>query len=111
MNKIKDLIKITPSAIKKINEINKLYNKEYLKIGIKSGGCSGFQYFIEPCDEKPEKIDEIIKMDNIKIKLCGYSLFKIMGTEIDWEESIMGEKFIFNNPNAEFKCGCGKSFN
>ena len=35
MNKVKDLIKITPNALKKINEINKIYKKEYLKIGIK----------------------------------------------------------------------------
>ena len=34
----------------------------------------------------------------------------ILGTEIDWQENIMGKQFIFNNPNANVKCGCGSSF-
>ena len=35
----------------------------------------------------------------------------ILGSELDWEKTIMNEGFKFNNPNANNYCGCGKSFN
>ena len=34
----------------------------------------------------------------------------LIGTEIDWNQDIMGESFKFDNPNASMKCGCGTSF-
>ena len=81
-----------------------------MAFGIKSGGCSGFKYYFTPCDEKPLKGDEVVVEDNVKIKVCGVSIMNILGTEIDWQEDIMGNRFVFNNPNADFKCGCGSSF-
>ena len=38
------------------------------------------------------------------------SLMHVLGTTIDWEDNIMGKKFVFKNPNASSQCGCGKSF-
>lgn len=136
----KSIIKFTKSAVSKLYLINKQYNTKYINIGIKSGGCSGFQYYIDPSNKKPDKLDELVKLDvssiiktdntidntkdntigntisnnvtnSINISICDNSIFKLIGTELDWEESIMGEQFVFKNPNAEFKCGCGKSFN
>ena len=136
----KSIIKFTKSAITKLYLINKQYNTKYINIGVKSGGCSGFQYYIDPSNKDPDKLDELVKLDvssiikkdnnidnttdntidnttddnmknSINISICGNSMFKLIGTELDWEESIMGEQFVFKNPNAEFKCGCGKSFN
>ena len=104
MNKI---IKITPKALEILTKQN---TKQYMSFGVKSGGCSGFQYYFTPCDEKPLKGDEVVVEDNVKIKVCGVSIMNILGTEIDWQEDIMGNRFIFNNPNADFKCGCGSSF-
>ncbi len=34
----------------------------------------------------------------------------IKGTRIDYAESLEGGGFIFQNPNAESTCVCGKSF-
>ena len=34
-------------------------------------------------------------------------MMHLLGTEIDWEDNLMGQRFIFNNPNAEFSCGGG----
>ena len=34
----------------------------------------------------------------------------LLGTEIDWDDDIMGQRFVFKNPNSSFQCGCGKSF-
>jgi iron-sulfur cluster assembly accessory protein len=104
------IISISKLALNVLNMINTKYGMKYISFGIKSGGCSGFEYYLKPCNESPKKYDELIKVDDINIKIDGDSMLHIIGTEIDWEDNIMGKKFIFNNPNAEFNCGCGKSF-
>ena len=81
-----------------------------LSFGIKSGGCSGFQYLIKPCNQDLERGDELVKIDELKLKVDSSSILHLLGTEIDWTEDIMGNRFVFNNPNADFKCGCGSSF-
>ena len=45
------------------------------------------------------------------IWLCHRSTLYLLGTEIDWLEDTMGNRFIFTNPNADSSCGCGKTFN
>ena len=105
------MIRITNSAHKILRNINNTYQKKYILFGMKSGGCSGFQYILEPCDKKPEKLDEIIDMKDYKIKISNDYLFKLINTEIDYTDDIMGSRFVFNNPNSEISCGCGKSFN
>tara|TARA_Y100000389_G_C16968336_1_gene274449 strand:- start:105 stop:440 length:336 start_codon:yes stop_codon:yes gene_type:complete len=110
MNSLKQIITITPQALRQLANIQKEYQKKYIAFGIKSGGCSGFKYYLEPCDNKPEKIDEIIEVEDIKLKVCGSSVFKLFGAEIGWEDNIMGKQFVFNNPQADIKCGCGSSF-
>ena len=92
--------------------------KDYLaKVGdpnvsltVKGGGCSGFQYILEPCNKKPNKLDEIIDMKDYKVKISNEYLFKLINTEIDYTNDIMGNRFVFTNPNSDFQCGCGKSF-
>ena len=84
--------------------------KEYILFNVKGGGCNGLQYNLEPTNSKPLKIDEIVKVDKLKINVCGKSLLYLLGTEIDWREDYMGSRFIFNNPNASSKCGCGTTF-
>ena len=104
------LITITKNAFPIIHKIFLEQNKKYLAFSIKSGGCSGFQYNLEPCNLEPEKFDEIVKINDIMIKIDGGSMMHLLGTEIGWEDNLMGQKFIFSNPNAEASCGCGKSF-
>ena len=49
-------------------------------------------------------------MKDYKIKIENDYILTLIGTEIDYTDDIMGSRFIFNNPNSNFKCGCGKSF-
>mgnify|MGYP001173631119 FL=1 len=104
------IVKITPNALKVLKDIYVKSNHQYLSFGIKSGGCSGFQYLIKPCNQDLERGDELVKIDELKLKVNSSSILHLLGTEIDWTEDIMGNRFVFNNPNAEFKCGCGSSF-
>jgi iron-sulfur cluster assembly accessory protein len=105
------MISISKSAINRFSNILKMNNSKALLFGIKSGGCSGFEYYFEPTNDPPEKLDEIYTQDNVTIHICGKSLFKIMGIHIDVKKDIMGEGFTFENPNATNSCGCGSSFN
>ena len=105
-----NIIKITPSALKILKDVYVKSNHQYLSFGIKSGGCSGFQYVLEPCSKT--LVDEDIFQDGeLKVKIPKEHTFLLLGTTIDWEDDIMGQRFVFENPNSQFQCGCGKSFN
>lgn len=107
---IRNLIQITPVAKEHLVNILEKYNSSYIRFGLKSGGCSGFQYVLEPCNLEI-KDEDLYKDDKLKIKIHKEDTFMLLGTEIDWDDDIMGQRFVFKNPNSSFQCGCGKSFN
>lgn len=80
-----------------------------LLFSCKAGGCNGFEYVLEPCTT-PEKADKQVVSSQVTLFTCHMSLLHLLGTEIDWKEDTMGSRFVFNNPNAESKCGCGATF-
>ena len=106
------MITISFLAKKKlINLIKKEGKSAFLYL--KGGGCNGFSYKfkIMENDKKPNKMDEIFKIDNYNLYLCNKSFMFLLGTHIDFIEDIMGSRFDFQNKNIENKCGCGTSFN
>ena len=105
----RSIISVTPNAVKKLLEIKEKYQVSYINFTVKSGGCSGFQYVLEPC-AKELKDEDIYQEGDLKIKVAKEDTFLLLGTEIDWEDDIMGQRFVFQNPNSNFQCGCGKSF-
>jgi len=105
------MITITENAKKHFQELMFMNNIEAFYFGVKSGGCSGFNY--ELADSTPEKLnenDEILEFDDVKIIVDGASILYLTGTEIDWVEDLMGDHFEFSNPLAANSCGCNKSF-
>ena len=54
--------------------------------------------------------DHKLRIDELKINVCGKSLLYLLGTNVDWKEDYMGNRFVFENPNASSKCGCGTTF-
>lgn len=106
----KNLIKITTIACKKLATIASSENVPSIIFRIKGGGCNGFNYVLEPTNERPDKLDEIIERPGYKLIICNASLMHILGTHIDWKKDVMGEGFSFDNPMALAKCGCGTSF-
>tara|TARA_Y100000817_G_C16824554_1_gene530560 strand:+ start:74 stop:388 length:315 start_codon:yes stop_codon:yes gene_type:complete len=101
------MITITKNTIPIFKKM--LKNHKAIFFGAKSGGCSGFEYLIKPTN-KIEKIDEVVDISGIPFAICGHSQFLIIGTEIDWKEDYMGQRFDFNNPLANGTCGCGATF-
>ena len=107
----KNIITITRTAYGKIKQILNEENKKNINFYVKGGGCNGFNYQLEPTNDKPDKLDEILTYDDFNVIICNKSIMHLMGTNIGWEKTIMSEGFIFDNPMAKSKCGCGTSFN
>tara|TARA_B100001287_G_scaffold276856_1_gene290161 strand:- start:4123 stop:4470 length:348 start_codon:yes stop_codon:yes gene_type:complete len=107
---LKNVITVTKIASKKLSKILLQSEKKAIRFYVKGGGCNGFNYKLKPTNEEPDKLDEIVKIDDIEIHVCNNSLIHLLGTDIDWTEDIMGQGFTFKNPMAQSKCGCGTSF-
>ena len=106
----KNVINITSTALNRLSDIMKKTNSHAIKLSLKSGGCNGFEYKLEPTTELLHKKDELFTEKNVNVHVCGKSLLYLLGTEIDWKEDIMGRGFEFENPLAQASCGCGVSF-
>jgi len=80
-----------------------------LRVGVKGGGCSGFEYNLA-FDSNREEWDEMFESNGVKILVDTKSLLYLNGTTIDYLNAMTGGGFKFNNPNATGSCGCGTSF-
>ena len=79
-----------------------------LRVGVRGGGCSGFQYALA-LDERKED-DLVFDYDGIRLIVDPASMRYVDGSEVDYTESLMGSGFEVNNPNVTASCGCGSSF-
>lgn len=80
-----------------------------VRVFIKSGGCSGYQYGMA-IDDRELEGDIIVVDKGIKLVVDQMSFPLLRGSEVDFEENMMGGGFKVNNPNATSSCGCGHSF-
>jgi iron-sulfur cluster assembly protein len=126
------IITMTATAAQRVRDLLKEENDPTLglRIFVAGGGCSGLQYGMT-LDEEQEG-DTVIYVSSLEdgTVLCltkqeGLSFdpekeFRvfidemsqgyIVGSEIDYVDSLMGAGFTVNNPNAVSSCGCGHSF-
>ena len=104
-----NIVKFSPSAIKQIPKlIANESNEKLLRIGVKNGGCSGFQYIFEFDIKTDNDIESPIDGFQILIDKTQASL--INDLKIDYENGLNNRGFIYTNPNAKTTCGCGTSF-
>ncbi len=105
------MLALTEKAAEKVREIAKAESLEGqgLRVQVKGGGCSGFQYDLY-FDEKPTEMDEIIECMGVQIFMDPLSMQYLEGTQIDYVEGLHGAGFKFENPNVKGTCGCGSSF-
>ena len=80
-----------------------------LRIAVKGGGCSGLAYVLEWA-EKPRERDKIAEKDGVRVFIDAKSYLYLMGSELDFEETLMSAGFKIQNPNVKSSCGCGESF-
>ena len=98
------------------NQIHKMLAKNSLeggglRVGIKAGGCSGYEYTFA-WEKEPRPTDGVFTgPGEARIFVDPKSYALLHGTELDYDTSLMSRGFQFNNPNAKSTCGCGLSFN
>jgi len=83
--------------------------EDYIRVGVKSGGCSGLEYVLKFDNEKADA-DQVFEDNGIKIIIDKKSILYLAGTTLEYSGGLNGKGFIFNNPNANRTCGCGESF-
>ena len=83
--------------------------RDYVRVGVKSGGCSGLSYDLK-FDNAQAEGDRLIEDNNIKIVVDKKSVLYLAGTILEYSGGLNGKGFVFNNPNAQRTCGCGESF-
>ena len=107
------MIKVSETAKKKVIELmtDEGYNAvtDYVRVGVKSGGCSGLSYDLKFDKEKQEE-DKMFEDNNVKIIVDKKSFMYLIGTTLEYSGGLNGTGFVFNNPNANRTCGCGESF-
>ena len=110
-------ILITNDAIEQISNLLKgQSDKKALRVGVRSGGCSGMSYtmdFIEfnEINSDDKVYDYSLKADQSFQVVCDpKSLLYIYGMQLDFSKELIGGGFNFVNPNASQTCGCGSSF-
>ena len=110
-------ILITNDAIEQIlNLLKTQTNKKALRVGVRSGGCSGMSYTMDfICSSEINADDKIydysLDSDQSFQVVCDpKSLLYIYGMQLDFSKELIGGGFNFVNPNASQTCGCGSSF-
>ncbi len=106
------MITITDKGAEKVHEFLAGQNADVqtagLRVGVRGGGCSGFQYNLS-FDEQREG-DVVFESHGLKLLCDGASLAYVTGSVVDYVDSLQGAGFQVNNPNVVAACGCGSSF-
>jgi len=99
---------ITPRAVEEILMIKKENNipENYeLRVGIKSGGCSGFTYVLT-FDENSKNDDKVIQNNGLTTFIDSKSLVFLAGAILEFRDNVDNKGFYFDNPNNLNSCDC-----
>lgn len=104
-------LSLTPAAAERVREINAKENRpdRWLRVGVRGGGCSGLQYFMDFVDA-PNEGDRRYALEGVNVCVDKKSYLFLNGTELHFERSLLKTGFVFNNPLAQRSCSCGESF-
>jgi iron-sulfur cluster assembly protein len=104
----KQAVTLTPAAVRQISGLMARNNATGLRIGVKKGGCAGMEYTMDyVSDVNPA--DEVVDQDGARVFIAPMAQMFLIGTEIDYETSLLESGFKFRNPNVAEACGCGES--
>ena len=107
----KQMVTLTDIAAQKVHEFMAGQGAEGdvgLRVGVKGGGCSGFQYALALDKRKDD--DHVFEHNGVAVVVDKVSMQFVFGSEVDYVEGLQGAGFAVNNPNVVAACGCGSSF-
>jgi iron-sulfur cluster assembly protein len=102
---------ITPRAAQQIRKIKvdeSIPDDQFLRVGVKGGGCSGMSYVLG-FDHKTD-FDTLLDREGIQVIVDKRHLIYLGGTVVDFRDGLDARGFTFENPRAATTCGCGSSF-
>lgn len=104
-------LNVTDSAVAKVRSLKEEEGSDdlMLRVYVTGGGCSGFQYGFS-FEESQAEDDTPITRDGVTVLVDSLSYQYLAGSTVDYEEGLMGSRFVITNPNASTTCGCGASF-
>ncbi|MBC9794551.1 HesB/IscA family protein [Sinomicrobium weinanense] len=107
------MIKVSDTARRKVVELmtEEGYDasNDFVRVGVKSGGCSGLSYELK-FDKLQNENDKVFEDNTVRILVDKKSFLYLVGTILEYSGGLNGKGFVFNNPNAQRTCGCGESF-
>jgi iron-sulfur cluster assembly protein len=103
-------ITLSDKAVSKIGELltGQEDHDQALRVAVRGGGCSGFQYAL--AFDKAKAEDHVFTVDGVSVVVDKTSMQFVFGSEVDYVEGLQGAGFQVNNPNVVAACGCGSSF-
>jgi iron-sulfur cluster assembly protein len=107
----KEAITLTGKAAAKIGELLGSQSDsegQALRVAVRGGGCSGFQYAL--AFDRAKEDDHVFEVDGVSVVVDKVSMQFVFGSEVDYVEGLQGAGFQVNNPNVVAACGCGSSF-
>ena len=106
----KQAVTLTPAEVTQIKSLMEGSDGRVqgLKLGVKKGGCAGMEYTME-YSETVDSHDEVVEQDGARVMIAPMAQMFLIGTEIDYQTSLLESGFVFNNPNVSEACGCGES--
>ncbi len=106
------MITFTETGAQKVKEFLSSQNADVstsgLRVGVRGGGCSGFQYAL--AFDAPKDDDHRFEAQGVSVVVDKTSMQFVFGSEVDWVDGLQGAGFSVNNPNVVAACGCGSSF-
>jgi iron-sulfur cluster assembly accessory protein len=104
-------VQLTDKAAEKIKELigsNGNAEEQALRVAVRGGGCSGFQYSLAL--DQPKAEDHVFEHQGVSVIVDKVSMQFVFGSEVDFVDGLQGAGFVVNNPNVVAACGCGSSF-
>lgn len=94
----KAAMKLTPSAVSHLRGLLEGPEPKLIKVGVRNRGCSGLAYQLDYVDQAGP-FDETVEQDGVRVLVDSKALFSIIGSEMDWVEDKLSQRFVFRNPN------------
>jgi iron-sulfur cluster assembly protein len=104
-------VSVTDGAAEKIKDLvasRDNADESALRVAVRGGGCSGFQYSLAL--DKAKDDDHVFEHNGIAVVVDKVSMQFVFGSEVDYVDGLQGAGFVVNNPNVVAACGCGSSF-
>lgn len=107
------LIELTDSAAERIRALLEKEGKAEtcgLRLKVVGGGCSGLRYELA-FDDRVGENDNELELHGVRLIVDEKSALYLVGTKLDFVDTLQESGFKLDNPNASTTCGCGESFN